>query len=165
MIGYNSRLDEIQAAVLRVKLPYVDSWNQERRRAAATYRRMLADIPGVSAPIVEDYADHVFNQFTVRIAGGHRDAVQRSLSDLGIGSTIYYSVPIHQLPVFADLNLELPVAEKACGEVLSLPIGPLMSNNAIARVADALRSACPAERTPREPSRVSAADAFASDVA
>jgi dTDP-4-amino-4,6-dideoxygalactose transaminase len=139
MIGYNSRLDEIQAAVLRVKLPYVEMWNRERRRAAATYGRLLADVAGVSPPIIEEYALHAFNQYTVRVSGADRDALQQSLAAAGIGSMVYYSVPVHRLPVYADHHAELPVAEKAAREVLSLPMGPMLSNHAIGRVVDALR--------------------------
>lgn len=149
MIGYNSRLDEIQAAVLRVKLPHVEHWNRERRRAAATYRRLLSDVPGVATPIVEHYADHAFNQYTIRVTGGDRDRVQQSLSELGIGTMVYYSTPVHRLPVYASQAVELPVAESAAREVLSLPIGPMLSNNAIARVAQGLRCVSTAD-APRE---------------
>jgi len=142
MIGYNSRLDEIQAAILRVKLRYVDDWNHERQRAAASYRRLLADVAGIVPPVVEDYADHVFNQFTVRISGCDRDAVQKSLAAVGVGTNVYYSVPVHRLPVYADHHCDLPVAEQAARRVLSLPMGPLLSNASIGRVVDALRSAC-----------------------
>jgi dTDP-4-amino-4,6-dideoxygalactose transaminase len=142
MIGYNSRLDEIQAAILRVKLRYVDDWNHERQRAAATYRRLLADVAGIVPPVVEDYADHVFNQFTVRISDCDRDAVQKSLAAVGIGTNVYYSVPVHRLPVYSDHHCDLPVAESATRRVLSLPMGPLLSNASIGRVVDALRSAC-----------------------
>jgi dTDP-4-amino-4,6-dideoxygalactose transaminase len=142
MIGYNSRLDEIQAAILRVKLRYVEDWNRERQRAAATYRRLLSDVAGIVPPVVEDYADHVFNQFTVRVSECDRDAVQKSLAAAGIGTNVYYSVPVHRLPVYADHHCDLPVAESAARRVLSLPIGPLLSNASIGRVVDALRSAC-----------------------
>lgn len=141
MIGYNSRLDEIQAAVLRVKLPHVESWNSQRQTAAVTYRRLLADIAGVVLPLVEEYADHVFNQFTVRIIGRNRDAIQKALAQAGIGTNVYYSVPVHRLPVYADHHCHLPVAELAAREVLSLPMGPMLPNAAIGRVADALRAA------------------------
>jgi dTDP-4-amino-4,6-dideoxygalactose transaminase len=142
MIGYNSRLDEIQAAILRVKLRYVEDWNRERQRAAATYRRLLADVAGIVPPVVEDYADHVFNQFTVRVSECDRDAVQKSLAAAGIGTNVYYPVPVHRLPVYADHHCDLPVAESAARRVLSLPIGPLLANASIGRVVDALRSAC-----------------------
>jgi len=141
MIGYNSRLDEIQAAVLRVKLPHVEGWNSQRQTAAVTYRRLLADIAGVVPPLVEEYADHVFNQFTVRIIGRNRDAIQKALAQAGIGTNVYYSVPVHRLPVYADHHCHLPVAELAAREVLSLPMGPMLPNAAIGRVADALRAA------------------------
>jgi dTDP-4-amino-4,6-dideoxygalactose transaminase len=144
IVGYNSRLDEIQAAVLRVKLPYVEMWNRERRRAAATYRRLLADVPGIVAPIVEEYAVHSFNQYTIRVTACDRDALQRAMADAGVGTMVYYSVPVHRLPVYADHHAELPVAEKAAREVLSLPIGPMLSNHAIGRVVDVLRQCLPA---------------------
>jgi dTDP-4-amino-4,6-dideoxygalactose transaminase len=139
MIGYNSRLDEIQAAVLRVKLPYVEMWNRERRRVAATYLRLLADVPGIVPPIVEEYALHAFNQYTIRVTACDRDALQRSLAEAGVGSMVYYSVPVHRLPIYASQHAELPVAEKAAREVLSLPIGPMLSNHAVGRVVDVLR--------------------------
>ena len=147
MIGYNSRLDEIQAAILRVKLPHVEAWNRERQRAAATYRRLLADVEGVVPPSVEEYADHVFNQFTVRVIGHNRDEVITLLAESGIGTSVYYPVPVHRLPVYADQQHDLPVAECAARQVLSLPMGPLISNAAIGRVVDALKAACTAEAT------------------
>jgi dTDP-4-amino-4,6-dideoxygalactose transaminase len=142
LIGYNSRLDEIQAAILRVKLPHVEDWNRERQRAAATYGRLLADVAGVVPPTVEEYADHVFNQFTVRVVGRDRDDVKKALVAAGIGTNVYYSVPVHRLPVYADHHCDLPVAESAARQVLSLPMGPLLPNAAIGRVADSLRDAC-----------------------
>jgi dTDP-4-amino-4,6-dideoxygalactose transaminase len=71
-----------------------------------------------------------------------RDALQRSLADAGVGTMVYYAVPVHRLPVYADHHAELPVAEKAAREVLSLPIGPMLSNHAIGRVVDAVRQSC-----------------------
>jgi dTDP-4-amino-4,6-dideoxygalactose transaminase len=141
LIGYNSRLDEIQAAILRVKLPHVEDWNRQRQAAAATYRRLLADVKGVVPPLVEDYADHVFNQYTVRVTGCTRDAVQKLLAEAGIGTNVYYSIPVHRLPAYADQHCDLPVAECAAREVLSLPMGPLLCNATIGRVVDALRKA------------------------
>jgi len=141
-IGYNSRLDEIQAAILRVKLPHVDDWNRQRQGVAAAYRRLLADVEGIVPPAAEEYADHVFNQFTIRVAGQSRDAVQKALAESGIGTNVYYAVPVHRLPVYVDHHCHLPVAESAARQVLSLPMGPLLSNATIGRVVDALRKAC-----------------------
>ena len=149
MIGYNSRLDEIQAAVLRVKLPHVESWNRERRRAAASYGRLLADVPGLIAPVTEEDCEHAFNQYTVRVTGRDRATVQESLAKVGVGSMVYYPVPVHRLPVYAQHGADLPVADRASREVLSLPIGPMLSNNAIARVVDALAVPAPPKRTSR----------------
>jgi dTDP-4-amino-4,6-dideoxygalactose transaminase len=148
MIGYNSRLDEIQAAILRVKLPHVEDWNHQRRGVAATYRRLLANVEGIIPPSAEEYTDHVFNQFTVRITGGNRDAVQKALAESGIGTNVYYSVPVHRLPVYGDHHCHLPVAESAAQQVLSLPMGPLLSNATIGRVVDSLRDACATAEAP-----------------
>jgi dTDP-4-amino-4,6-dideoxygalactose transaminase len=139
-IGYNSRLDEVQAAVLRVKLPHLAEWNAARRAVAARYHDLLAGLdlalPG-EAPGVE----HVFHQYTVRISGGRRDAVQAALQQAGIGTMVYYPVPLHRLPVYADLGYHLPEAERAAAAVLSLPMGPFLTPEVQDRVAGALRDA------------------------
>ena len=124
MIGYNSRLDELQAAVLRVKLPHVDEWNEARRRVAQTYNELLKDVPGVVTPYEAPYAKHVYHQYTVRITGGRRGNVQRKLAEAGIGTMVYYPASAHKLPVFSYANVYCPVAEKLEGEVLSLPNWP-----------------------------------------
>lgn len=124
LVGYNSRLDEIQAAILRVKLPYIEEWNEARRRAADTYRELLDKIPGILLPAEEFYGRHVYHQFTIRVQGGRRDEVQAKLAEKGISSVIYYPIPVHQLPVYHHLRISQPIAELLAGEVLSLPIGP-----------------------------------------
>lgn len=120
--GYNSRLDSIQAAVLRVKLPFVDEWNAQRREAARRYCELLAGIPGLELPHVTE--EHVFHQFTVRCHGGWRDTLQRALADEGIQSVVYYPVPLDQQPVYQGAGTPLPEADRASREVLSLPIWP-----------------------------------------
>lgn len=139
-VGYNSRLDALQAALLRVKLPHTAEANRSRRTAAARYGELLGDVDGLVVPEVSP--GHVFHQYTVRVLGGRRDAVQAALDAQGIQTMVYYPVPIHRLPVYAHAGYpSFPVAERLAGEVLSLPIGPHISSEAQARVAEALRSA------------------------
>lgn len=140
-IGYNSRLDELHAAILRVKLPRVSAVNEQRRAVAARYGELLAGLDGVTLPAERPYGRHVYNQYTIRIAGGRRDGVQRALAAEGVGTMIYYPIPQHRLPVYAHLDVSLPVSEAAAAEVLSLPITPTLDHDAQARVADALRRA------------------------
>ena len=141
-VGVNSRLDTIQAAVLRCKLPHIDSWNEGRRAAALRYNALLADVPGVITPTEAGYTKHVYHQYTVRIQGGKRDHVQQVLGDAGIGSFIYYPVPLHKLPVYKDLPpTPLPIADECTGEALSLPIWPMISEEIQARVVAVIREA------------------------
>jgi dTDP-4-amino-4,6-dideoxygalactose transaminase len=140
-IGYNSRLDELQAAILRVKLPHVDAANEGRRRVAARYAELFADVPGVTVPAERPWATHVYHQYTIRVADGRRDAVQQALAAEGIGTMIYYPVPLHHLPVYAAMGCSLPEAERAAGEVISLPITPTLSEGDQRRVVDAVAAA------------------------
>lgn len=137
VLGYNSRLDTLQAAILRVKLRYVDSWNQGRRRVAQTYNQLLADVSGVVTPELAD--GHVFHQYTVRILSGKRDQVQQYLAEQGIGSMIYYPVPQDRLPVYQGQYPVSPVSEQLAGEVLSLPIWAEMSQGDIELVVQMLK--------------------------
>jgi len=142
--GWNSRLDEIQAAVLRVKLRHLDEWQKARRAHADTYNRLLAGFSGVTTPQVPTGVEHVYHQYTVRIAGGQRDRVQASLAERGIGSTVYYPMPFHLQPIYAGLGYrrgDFPVAEKAAEEVLSLPMYPELTAAQIERVAKTLSTA------------------------
>lgn len=142
VVGVNSRLDEIQAAVLRIKLRHIDEWNEGRRRAAARYAGFLAGIPGVTVPFEAQYTTHVFHQYTIRIEGGKRDAVQPALQAEGIGSFVYYPVPLDKLPVYAKDDFgPLPESDRAAAEVLSLPIWPKIEEQTQARVAQAIRKA------------------------
>ncbi len=143
IVGYNSRMDTLQAAILSVKLPHVDSFSEARRKAAQTYNEMLQDVdlPGVIPPCEAPYARHVYHQYTLRILDGKRDAVQKSMDAAGISTMVYYPVPIHKLPIYAGQNLHLPEAERAAGEVLSLPIWPQITHDIQAQVIAALRAA------------------------
>jgi dTDP-4-amino-4,6-dideoxygalactose transaminase len=138
-IGYNSRLDALQAAFLRVKLPRVDAWNERRQRAAARYRELLADVPGLTLPVVRSGAVHVFHQFTVRVHGGRRDALRKALAEAGVDTMVYYPKPVHLLPVYQGSGV-FREAERASNEVLSLPIWPRIEPNVQERVAAAIRS-------------------------
>ncbi|MGJ0607105.1 DegT/DnrJ/EryC1/StrS family aminotransferase [Cylindrospermopsis raciborskii] len=122
IIGYNSRLDTLQAAVLRVKLRYIDQWNQGRRRVAELYSNLLSGVNGIVVPLISD--GHVFHQYTVRVVNGQRDRVQEYLTSEGIGSMIYYPVPQDKLPVYDGQYGANSVSDLLAGEVLSLPIWP-----------------------------------------
>lgn len=135
--GYNSRLDELQAAVLRLKLPRVDGWNATRRQLAERYRYRLAGTPGLALP--SDSAAHVYHQFTVRVPSARRAAVQLALDDAGIASTIFYPRPLHQMLGCASPRSQ-PISERLAGEVLSLPIWPGLEYATVDRVADVLRA-------------------------
>jgi dTDP-4-amino-4,6-dideoxygalactose transaminase len=103
-------------ALLRVKLPHVARWNDERRRVAAEYTANLGGIAGVTPPSVARGCTHVFHQYTLRISDGRRDAVARALESAGIATQVYYPIPIHQLPVYAERKVSLPITEAAASE-------------------------------------------------
>lgn len=136
MLGYNSRLDTLQAAILRVKLPHIDRWNEGRRRVAATYNGLLGDVPGVVTPELSE--GHVFHQYTIRLTDADRDEVQRRLEEQGIGAMVYYPVPQDQLPVFQGQYNVCIVSSGVANQALSLPLGPYLSEDAIVDVCNAL---------------------------
>jgi dTDP-4-amino-4,6-dideoxygalactose transaminase len=123
--GMNSRLDTLQAVVLRAKLRRLSDWNQQRRDAARCYEEMLGDIPGVRLPRTMPGNEHVWHLYVVRVA--NRDRVLRRLNDVGIGAGIHYPAPLHLQPAFESLGHRVgafPVAEAAAHEMLSLPLYP-----------------------------------------
>jgi dTDP-4-amino-4,6-dideoxygalactose transaminase len=139
LVGYNSRLDEIQAAMLRIKLRYLDRWNDTRRRIAARYTELLRDTPVVT-PYEMPGAGHVFHQYTIRAP--QRDALAAMLATEGIGTMVYYPIPIHLQPLYRELGLKqgsLPESERAATEVLSLPIYPELSEERITFIASCIR--------------------------
>lgn len=136
MIGYNSRLDSLQAAVLRVKLPHIDRWNEGRRQVAAQYNELLGGVGGIVMPALSD--GHVFHQYTIRVQGGRRDALQQHLEQQGIGTMIYYPVPQDELPVYAGQYEAKPHSSLAAKEALSLPIGPTLQSLSIKRVSQSI---------------------------
>lgn len=139
MFGYNSRLDSIQAAILRVKLPYLDQWNQSRRRVAETYNQLFVDVPNLITPTIP--LGHVFHQYTIRITNGKRDQVAQTLSELGIGNMIYYPIPQDLLPVYKGKYPASPVSELLASEVLSLPIWAELELETMERVAEGVKKA------------------------
>ncbi len=140
VIGYNSRLDELQAAMLRIKLKYLESANEGRRQAARRYDEVLKGTANVALPTLGESAKHVYHQYTIRITNGRRDAVAKGMADLGVSTMIYYPVPLHQLPVYAGEKVSLPHTEKAASEVISLPIWPEITPEIQLRVLEALKA-------------------------
>jgi len=133
--GINSRLDALQAAILQIKLPYLDRWNDARREVAASYHQMLKPVPGVVIPQETPGGRAVWNQYTIRLtidssSSSYRDEVRNQLQQLGVSSMVYYPLPLHLQPVYNDLGYQpgqFPVVEQACHEVLSLPMFPELS--------------------------------------
>jgi len=137
--GWNSRLDEIQAAILRVKLRHLPKWQKARQANASKYSDLLAGVKGIRTPVVPEGYEHVFHQYTIRSDG--REALQKFLADRKIGSTIYYPVPLHLQPLYSSLGHkpgDFPNAEHVAGEILSLPMYPELSEEKIRRVAATL---------------------------
>jgi len=139
-LGYSSRLDELQAALLRVKLRHLPRWNETRRSIAARYRELLRDTPLVLAEEVAP-AHHIYHQFTVRTP--KRDAVVAALAEAGVGTAVHYPTPIPAQPMFAtpDADRAFPQATRAASEVLSLPCFPELDPEEIRTVAATLRAA------------------------
>jgi len=137
--GWNSRLDEIQAAILRVKLRHLPEWQRARQGHAAAYTKLLLGIPGVMPPLIPEGYDHVFHQYTIRVE--RRDALMKFLSERKIGCSVYYPVPLHLQPLYASLGHkagDFPHAERAAQEVLSLPMFPELRPEQVTRVAEAV---------------------------
>lgn len=128
VVGYNSRLDEIQAAVLAAKLPHLDAWNARRARLAARYAEGLRDT-GLVLPEVPEWAESVWHLYVVRSPA--RDALQRALQAAGIGTMIHYPIPPHRQAAYASLGIDpeaFPIARRMAAEVLSLPMGPHLTD-------------------------------------
>lgn len=141
IVGYCSRLDEIQAAVLRVKLTKIREWNEARRANAHYYIEKLTDLP-LQLPVSRPENYHIYHQFTLRY--GKRDQLKAKLTEQGVGCAIYYPSPLHVQPAYASLGYkqgDFPEAERACAEVLSLPVFPELPAEDRATVAEAVRAA------------------------
>ena len=137
--GWNSRLDEIQAAILRVKLRHLSNWQRARQSHAAEYNRLFSQIPGVMPPLAPEGFEHVYHQYTIRVE--KRDALQKFLSQRKIGSAVYYPYPLHLQPLYSGLGHkagDFPHAERAAQEALSLPMYPELREEQIARVMETI---------------------------
>lgn len=139
-VGYNSRLDALQAAVLLAKLPHLEGWSAARRRNAAYYDNAFAGMADLRTPVIDPANVSIYNQYTLRVA--RRDALQAHLRAKGIGNSIYYPLPLHLQPCFAHLGYSegaFPESEKAAKEVISLPVYPELATSELDEVIDAVR--------------------------
>ena len=140
-VGYNSRLDALQAAVLLAKLPHLAGWSEKRRKNAAYYNAAFADLDGVRTPVIDPANESIYNQYTIRTT--RRDALQAHLGSRGIGTAIYYPLPLHLQPCFAYLGYRegaFPHSERASKEALSLPVFPELTTAQLDEVIDGVRS-------------------------
>jgi len=140
-VGFNSRLDALQAAILQAKLPHLQGWSAKRRSNAAYYDRAFADVPEVRTPFVDPANESIYNQYTIRTE--RRDGLQSFLKERGIGTAIYYPLPLHLQPCFAYLGYKqgsCPESERAAAEVLSLPIYPELTTAQLDEVIDGVRA-------------------------
>jgi len=141
MLGYNSRLDEIQAAILRVKLKYLDTWNEKRRKNAKLYNELLNDMSNlINLPVDVEGRKHVYHLYVIRTK--RRQELREFLSLKGISTGIHYPVPVHKQPAYINLMKDipkLPITEQLSNEVLSLPMFPELKEEEISYVADSIR--------------------------
>jgi dTDP-4-amino-4,6-dideoxygalactose transaminase len=141
VIGYNSRLDEMQAAFLREKIPYLDQWNLRRKEFVNLYFQELEGVPNLVLPVVPDFADPAWHLFVIRVP--NRDQVRDKLQEKGIQTIIHYPVPPHLSDAYLKsedwVRGEFPIAEKLASEVLSLPLGPQMTRDEVLEVCSALK--------------------------
>ncbi len=140
VIGYNSRLDELQAVVLRAKLPHIDTYNSARRRNASLYDERLKGCD-VRPPVQDGKGTHVFHQYT--LLSTRRDALHKALGDAGIASAVYYPIPLHRQEVYRErfAHVSLPITERVATQVLSLPMYPELTGEMIDRICDVIRKA------------------------
>ena len=140
-VGYNSRLDALQAAILSAKMPYLAGWSAKRRENAAYYNAAFADISDIVTPFTEAVSESIFNQYTIRVE--RRDDLKAHLAAKGIGHSVYYPLPLHLQPCFAYLDYKqgaFPESEKASLEVLSLPVYPELTEAQLDEVVAGVRS-------------------------
>ncbi len=143
MVGLNSRLDAIQAAILSVKLRHLDAWSAARGELADRYDEDLSGLEGLITPFRAEARSHIFHQYTIRVTNGRRDELKKYLKEQGIGSMIYYPVPLHLQDCFSHLEYregQLPQSESASREVLSLPIFPELTAEEQQNVAEAIKA-------------------------
>jgi len=141
-VGTNSRLDALQAAILRVKLAHLDGWTRARQQIAAQYDQDLSQVEGLTVPHKAPDRTHIYHQYTIRVSGGRRDALQRFLKEQGIGTEVYYPLPLHLQSCFQHLGYkpgDLPQSERATQEVLSLPIFPELERDELDIVVNTIK--------------------------
>lgn len=138
-VGVNSRLDEVQAAVLRVKLRHLDEWNNRRRKLAELYNELLCD-SDLILPIEKDYAEHVYHLYVIRTK--ERDRLIKLFSKNEIQTQIHYPIAVHQQKAYQEFraNANLPVTEKVCSEILSLPLHPWLSSDEVMDIVQIIKS-------------------------
>jgi len=140
-VGYNSRLDALQAAVLSAKLPHLEAWSAARRRNAKAYDAAFADLDGVRTPMIDPANESIYNQYTLRAE--RRDDLQAFLRERGIGNAVYYPLPLHLQPCFAYLGYregDFPESERAAKEAISLPVFPELTDSQRDEVITAVRA-------------------------
>lgn len=142
VIGVNSRLDTIQAAILETKLTHLDAFDTARRRAADFYDAHLCDLPGLMTPLRAPWSTHVFHQYTIRVRNGKRDALQQHLTAAGIPTAIYYPIPLHLQKAYRQPSIgpgSFPVAELLSAEVLSLPIHTELEEDQLSYICSSIQ--------------------------
>ena len=140
-VGVNSRLDTLQAAVLRIKLQHLNAYIEARQSLAASYDEAFGEIPGLQIPVRDPMSTHTFHQYTLRVASGRRDALKAHLQEAGVPAMIYYPMPLHLQDAYAELNYkpgDFPVTEEACREVLSLPMHTEMEEDQRAHIIESV---------------------------
>jgi dTDP-4-amino-4,6-dideoxygalactose transaminase len=145
VLGFNSRLDTLQAAILNVKLTYLESWNQRRREAAHRYNQFLSNLP-LTTPYEQPGSCHVYHQYTIRAP--ERDELAAYLKDLGVATMVYYPVPLHRQPLYCDIvRASAPNADRAAQEVLSLPMSPDLATSDQEYISEMIRGFFHDDRT------------------
>ncbi|MCF8225846.1 MAG: DegT/DnrJ/EryC1/StrS family aminotransferase [Bacteroidales bacterium] len=142
-VGFNSRLDTMQAAILRVKLRHFDGYNKARQAAAKAYDEGLSNLEGVKTPQRNSFSDHIFHQYTLQVSGGVRDDLKTHLHEQGIPSMIYYPVPLHMQEAYKDLGYgkgDFPIAEELCNKVLSLPMHTELDDDQLKYIVSSVKN-------------------------
>ncbi|MBS3136902.1 DegT/DnrJ/EryC1/StrS family aminotransferase [Candidatus Woesearchaeota archaeon] len=137
--GYNERIDALQTAILSIKLKYLDSWNSMRRKNAALYNKLLADVKGIVTPIESSFNKHIYHLYVIRILNKNREEIMEILKKQGIATQIHYPIPLHQQRAYKHLNIPegtFPISEQYAKQILSLPMYPEMTEEQIHYVCE-----------------------------
>jgi dTDP-4-amino-4,6-dideoxygalactose transaminase len=139
----NSRLDTLQAAILRVKLRHLDSYHTARQNVADWYDKVLSEIPEITIPERSDFSTHIFHQYTIKLSTEKRDSLKAYLMEKKVPSMIYYPVPLHLQQAYKDLGYkegDMPVSEQLCHQVLSLPMHTEMDERQLKYITDQIET-------------------------